>query len=69
MLYLSRLTNESIVIGDNIEIRVARIDKNIVCLGIQAPREVTIHRKELHDEIRAIIKKSNPQRKVIIEEN
>lgn len=47
MLMLSRKTNESIVIGDNIRVTVARIGRGRVQLAIDAPREVAIRREEL----------------------
>lgn len=53
MLVLSRKKNEQIVIGDNIEITVCRIDKDRVKLGLRAPKDVNIRRAELralHDE-------------------
>lgn len=49
MLVLSRRNNESLKIGDNIEVVVQRIAGNRVVLGIKAPRETRIIRKEIED--------------------
>ena len=51
MLVLTRKKNESIKIGDTIEIIVTRIDSDRVKLGITAPSKISIHRKEVYDEI------------------
>ena len=51
MLVLSRHKGEVIVIGDNIKIVVVEIKGDKVRLGIDAPKEVTVHRKEVWDKI------------------
>lgn len=51
MLVLSRHRNESIVINDNIEITVVDIRADKVRLGITAPKEVIVNRKEVHEAI------------------
>ncbi len=53
MLVLTRHINEKIIIGDNIEITVVDIQGDQVSLGIEAPREVPIHRKEIYEAIQA----------------
>lgn len=52
MLVLARRLNESIIIGDEIEVVVIDIKGDQVKLGIKAPRKVTVHRKEIYDEIK-----------------
>ena len=51
MLVLSRKRDESIIIGDSIEIMVVNIGQNEVRIGISAPRELSVHRKEVYEAI------------------
>ena len=51
MLILTRKTNESIIIGDTIEISVVDIKGDQVKIGIKAPDDVKIYRKEVYDAI------------------
>ncbi|RMH54942.1 MAG: carbon storage regulator [Candidatus Hydrogenedentota bacterium] len=51
MLVLARHLNESIMIGDDIEVIVVAVQGDQVKLGIRAPRSVAVHRKEIFEEI------------------
>ncbi len=51
MLVLARKVNESIMIGEDIEVIVIDIKGDQVKLGIKAPKRVTVHRKEVFDDI------------------
>ena len=51
MLVLSRKKDEKIVIGDKITIMVIEIRGDKVRLGIDAPKEVSVHRKEIFEQI------------------
>jgi carbon storage regulator len=51
MLVLSRQRDESIIIGDNIVVTVVDVRGDKVRLGIDAPREVTVHRREVYEAI------------------
>lgn len=52
MLVLSRKKNESIVINDDITIVVVEIRGDKVRLGVEAPKEVPVHRREIYDAIK-----------------
>ena len=54
MLVLTRKKNEAIVINDSITIVVVDIQGERVRIGVQAPREVSVHRKEVYEAIRRI---------------
>ena len=51
MLVLSRQRDESIIIGDNVQVTVVDIRGDKVRLGIIAPAEIPVHRKEVYDAI------------------
>lgn len=52
MLVLSRKKNESIVVSDNITIVVVEIRGDKVRLGVEAPKEVSVHRAEVYEAIK-----------------
>jgi carbon storage regulator len=51
MLVLSRRKDESIMVGDNIEIMIIDIQHNKIQLGINAPKRVPVYRKEIYGRI------------------
>ncbi len=51
MLVLSRKKGESIVIGDDIVLTIVEVRGDKIRLGIDAPRDVPVHRKEIRDAI------------------
>ena len=52
MLVFTRRRRETIMIGDGISIEVLRIGRDGVRLGVVAPPDVAVHRKEIYDQIR-----------------
>ncbi len=61
MLVLSRKKNESIVINDDITIVVVEIRGDKVRLGVEAPKEVPVHRNEVYEAIRRNQQAANEQ--------
>lgn len=59
MLVLSRKTNESIVINNEITIVVVEIRGDKVRLGVEAPKEVPVHRREVYDAIKRAVDENN----------
>ena len=51
MLVLTRKVHQSIVIGDEIEVVVLEVRGEQVRLGIRAPKDVSVHRKEIYEQI------------------
>ncbi|MEN8302900.1 MAG: carbon storage regulator CsrA [Campylobacterota bacterium] len=52
MLVLARKLDESIVIGDNITVKVISVEKGVVKLGIDAPSDISIVRNELIEDVK-----------------
>ena len=51
MLVLSRGKDESIMIGGDVEITIVKINGNKVRLGITAPKNISVHRREVYEAI------------------
>lgn len=51
MLIITRKKGESLMIGDDIEIIISKIDDGSVKIGIKAPKEISILRKEIYEEV------------------
>ncbi|PPK94535.1 carbon storage regulator [Kineococcus xinjiangensis] len=52
MLVLTRRAGESLVIGDAVVVRVLEVRGDVVRVGIEAPRDVQVHRQEVYDAVR-----------------
>jgi len=65
MLVLSRKLNEKIIIDDQIEITVVGIENGKVQLGIEAPKEIEIMRKELLEDVREENQKAVKNKKLL----
>ncbi|MCE2809884.1 MAG: carbon storage regulator CsrA [Planctomycetota bacterium] len=61
MLVLSRKKNESIVINNEITIVVVEIRGDKVRLGVEAPKEVPVHRREVYDAIKKAVDANNAE--------
>ena len=59
MIVLSRKKNESIVISDNIIVTIVEIRGDKVRLGIEHPKEIPVHRREVYDAIRRNMESSD----------
>lgn len=51
MLILTRRVGESVVIGDDVSVTVLGVKGNQVRLGVNAPRDIAVHREEIYDKI------------------
>lgn len=64
MLILTRRVGETLMIGDDVSVTVLGVKGNQVRLGINAPRDVAVHREEIYERIN-----QEPQDAVVVEEN
>ena len=53
MLILTRKIGESIIIGDNVKVTVLGVEGRQIRIGIDAPKEISVHRQEIYDKIAA----------------
>lgn len=53
MLILTRKVGESLIIGDDVVVNVLGVKGNQVRIGVDAPKDVTVHREEIYDRIQA----------------
>ena len=52
MLILTRRMNETLMVGDDVSVTVLGINGNQVRIGVKAPRDIPVHRKEVYDKIK-----------------
>nr|CAA6830722.1 MAG: Carbon storage regulator [uncultured Thiotrichaceae bacterium] len=64
MLILTRRVGETLMIGDDVSVTVLGVKGNQVRLGINAPRDVAVHREEIYERIN-----QEPQEEAVAEEN
>jgi len=68
MLVLSRKKDESIIIGDQIELKILSVDGDQVKLGIVAPKSVKVYRTEVYESIQQQNKEALSVSKLLIEQ-
>ncbi|AGI32521.1 TPA: carbon storage regulator CsrA [Mannheimia haemolytica] len=61
MLILTRKIGEVLLVGDDVEITVLSIRGNQVKLGVNAPKEISVHRREIYERIKASVEEENAE--------
>jgi carbon storage regulator len=69
MLVLSRKKDESIIINDHIRVTVVEIRGDKVRLGIEAPKDISVHRREVYEAIQNQLKAHEDSTRVVTPEN
>ena len=59
MLILTRRVGESLIIGDDVVVNILGIKGNQVRIGVDAPKDISVHREEIYDRIQAEKHQSN----------
>ena len=68
MLVLTRRAGESVMIGDDVVITVLEARGDVIRLGIQAPRDVRVHREEIYRELQAANREAASPTDAVVEE-
>lgn len=61
MLILTRRGGETLMIGDEVKVTVLGVKGNQVRIGVDAPRDVTVHREEIYDRIKKEKEQESPE--------
>lgn len=60
MLILSRRIGETLMVGDEVTVTILEVEGNQIRIGINAPKEIAVHREEIYDRIQQEQQKDTP---------